>query len=113
MKAFHNLKIGVKLMGGFTGVALILVVGAVVGYWNMKAINDGVTGLYSERMVPVQFLTEADAAVHQMRGEAFRFVLVPEERGVTERAINADIATVKAQMDQYRATSSAQEDQAA
>ena len=53
MNAFYNLKTGVKLIGGFMLVAILLIVVAAIGYVSMKSINDGMATLYYGLMVPV------------------------------------------------------------
>ena len=53
MKALNNLKTSVKLIGSFLIVSLLSVLIAFLGYTNMKTINDSMTTLYADRLVPV------------------------------------------------------------
>ena len=53
MQAFHNLKTGVKLIGSFLLVTVVVVVVAVLGYINLKSINAGMTSMYFDRLVPI------------------------------------------------------------
>ncbi len=50
MTYFSTLKVGVKLVGSFLMVALIIAVVAAVGYVNMGTINAGVGALYAGRL---------------------------------------------------------------
>ncbi|MBI5713592.1 MAG: MCP four helix bundle domain-containing protein, partial [Chloroflexi bacterium] len=87
MNAFNNLKVGVKLLGGFMIVALMVVVGSVVGYVNMKSINNGMTTLYLDRLVPVEDMGQVDASLYRMRGDVYKFMLIPKQRDAAKQAI--------------------------
>ena len=41
MSALNHLKVGVKLIGSFLVVALVVVAVAVVGYSNMQSLSNG------------------------------------------------------------------------
>lgn len=76
MDAFNNLKVGAKLISGFMVVALVVVVVAVVGYFNMKSIDDGMTTMYVDRLVPIEDMGQADAALSEMRGDVYKYILI-------------------------------------
>ncbi len=104
MKWFYNLRTGTKLIGGFLVVAVILAVVAVVGYVNMKAINDGLTSMYKDSTLPIEELGAADSAAYQLRGDVYKFLLLPVERTETEQSMASDSAEVNKELDLYRAT---------
>jgi len=103
MHTFNNLKVGVKLIGGFLIVALIVVGVALVGYSNMQSINAGSASIYADYTLPLEQLGNADTALYTMRGDVYRYILLPNERAAAATAITADIATVNKQIDLYRA----------
>ncbi|MFN8458015.1 MAG: MCP four helix bundle domain-containing protein [Anaerolineae bacterium] len=110
MNIFNNLKIGVKLTAGFLFVALIIAGVAVVGYIKMKSINDGMTTLYFDRTLPIEYLGEADAGLYQIRGDVYKFILIPEQRNQAKEDITASIEKINQGMDKYRATNLVQEE---
>jgi len=71
----------------------------------MKTINDGMTAMYFDRAVPIEQLGTVEANIYQIRGDVYKFALIPESRDKTEQEITALKANVKKQMDAYRATS--------
>jgi len=67
IKKFYDLKIGVKLVLGFTLVALIAVVVGVVGLLNIVSINNADSQLYSGNTRGIQLAAEADITFQQIR----------------------------------------------
>ena len=104
MNAFNNLKTGVKLIGGFLLVAAIVVVVAVLGYTNMKSINDGMTTLYVDRTVPIGQLGAVDAQIYALRGDIYKYLLLPDERATIEQELQASIAEANKQYALYQAS---------
>ena len=105
MNALHNIKLGVKLIGGFVSVALIIVAVVVTGYVNLKSVNEGMTRMYSDNLLPIEHVSNAEVAILNLRGDALHFILVPEDRSLKEKDMAADIDTVNQEMNLYRATS--------
>lgn len=97
-----NIKIGTKLIGGFLAVALIIVVVAVFGYSNMRNINDGMTDMYVNRLLPIEQLGRADTALYTLRGDVYKYLLIPEERAIDEAAITKETEIVNTAMGEYR-----------
>ena len=110
MKWFNDLKVRVKLIGGFLVVAFLLVVVAYVGYANMKLINDGMRTMYLDRTVPIGDIGAAAAQLYRIRGEVYKFILIPQDRAASERAVNEAIAEVNQRVEKYRATFLVQEE---
>jgi len=104
MSVLNNVKIGVKLIGSFIAVALVIVVVAVVGYVNMKDINDGVTAMYVDNLLPIQYLGNAQSTILTLRGDALQFVLAPQDRNTKEKEMALDMENVNKAMDKYRVT---------
>jgi methyl-accepting chemotaxis protein len=105
MNWLNNIKIGTKLVGGFIIVTILLAVVAVMGYINMKNINDGMTAMYFDRLVPIQQLGQANADMYKIRGDVFKYAVLAKTEGV---AILNSIKAAKASTDEnikaYRAT---------
>ncbi|MHC1783251.1 MAG: MCP four helix bundle domain-containing protein [Anaerolineaceae bacterium] len=104
MKALNNLKTGVKLIGGFVFIALILVVVAVLGFSNMKTINDHLTELYFDRLVPVNDLGDIGEDIYAIRGDVYKLLLIPSEEEASIKKISDLMTTVDATVEKYRAT---------
>jgi methyl-accepting chemotaxis protein len=104
MKALDNIKIGTKLIGAFVFVALITVGVAYFGYSNLKMVNTDVVGMYNDRLIPIDQLWKANAALMQLRGDLFKFITVPADRDVSEQDIKKAVDTINEQVGLYRAT---------
>ncbi|MGE5627065.1 MAG: methyl-accepting chemotaxis protein [Solirubrobacterales bacterium] len=53
MNLINNLKTRTKLLSGFLIVALFVAIVGVYGILNMKNINDGMTSMYVDRLIPI------------------------------------------------------------
>jgi len=104
VNAFNNLKTSVKVIGGFVVVVLILAAVAAVGFVNMSSINDGMSSMYNDRLKPIEQLGAAESTLYQIRGDLFKFVLLPDQRAKIETSINDGITEVNKELDLYRAT---------
>ncbi|MFN8597031.1 MAG: methyl-accepting chemotaxis protein [Anaerolineae bacterium] len=103
MKVLNNLKIGPKLIGGFLFVAMIIVVGTVVAYFSMNALQEQTSHMYHNNLVPNDNLGNIDALMYKMRGDVYKFVLVPEEQAALEVQIAANIEAINQDIAAYRA----------
>ena len=110
MKAFNDLKTGVKLIGGFLVIAVLVVAVAVVGYANMKAIDEGMHSMYHDRTTPIEDLGKAQAELYKTRGDVYEYFVFPNERDEIAQNIKLDIQEVDRLMDKYRATHLTQEE---
>ncbi|KAF0109445.1 MAG: methyl-accepting chemotaxis protein [Chloroflexi bacterium] len=104
MKALNNLKTGVKLIGGFAVVALITLVVAFMGYTNIKKINDGMTTMYFDRLLPIENLGEVDAGLYQMRGDVYKLLLIPSEAAASEKKISDLVKNIDERIVKYKGT---------
>ncbi|CAG0946967.1 partial Methyl-accepting chemotaxis protein IV, partial [Anaerolineae bacterium] len=110
MNALNNLKTGVKLIGGFMIVAALLVVVSVISYTNLKSVNDGMTSLYNDRLMPIEQLGNVDKAQAMMREDVRDFILFPDLRNEHEQDIAAQIEVINKNMADYKATYLVQEE---
>jgi methyl-accepting chemotaxis protein len=104
MNALNNLKIGVKLVGSYLFIALIIVVVAVVSYFNMQTLDENMTDMYDNRLLPVVYLGNMETYLYAARGDVYRYLLLPDERTSTEQAILANIANINKEYELYRVT---------
>jgi methyl-accepting chemotaxis protein len=110
MKLLNNMRLGIKLIGSFLVVACIVLVVGVTGLFNMKSINDNMATMFSGRLVPIQDLGEVTAAVFQIRGNIYKWIILPEERSTSEQVITTAIEEVNKNLEAYRVTSAKGED---
>lgn len=84
----NDVKVGIKLVGGFALAVILLIVVAASGYFNMKNINEILTVMYTDRLVPVQAMGNLNTQLYQLRGELYKYVALPTEREKGEKVIN-------------------------
>ena len=113
MNILNNLKIGVKLIGSFLLVSLIIVTVALVGYINMRTINDNVANLYTHRTLPIEQLGSEATALYTLRGDLYESLAVPAKRDDAFAAIQADMAALEKQHALYAASPMQQADEQA
>ena len=89
MKALNNLKTSVKLIGSFLIVSLLSVLIAFLGYTNMKTINDGMTTMYLDNLVPVSDMGAIDADMNQIRGDVYKGLYLATEMDKSKTSIAA------------------------
>ncbi|MFA5347137.1 MAG: methyl-accepting chemotaxis protein [Methanoregula sp.] len=112
MKFVDDMKIGKKLIGGFLIVLLILATVAVIGYMNMSSLADRSSKMYNGNVIAITQLSTVDTSLQHMRAEIYRYVYVPESR-VADLLVEQDMeATIKKELDAYRAGSLTAEDKA-
>jgi methyl-accepting chemotaxis protein len=104
MKLINNIKTEVKLIGSFLVVAALLILVVVVGYFSMKSSNDGMTTLYFDRTLPVEELGNAFSGTLSMRGDVFKYVLIPEQHANTITMMESSLKLVNDNIAAYRKT---------
>jgi len=102
MNALNNIRIGTKLIGSFLFLALTLVGVALIGYFNMQTISSNLDTIYIDNLLPIQQLGQADAALSDIRGDDFEFIVDEQRRDQTEADIHAQIAKFEKQLDLYQ-----------
>jgi methyl-accepting chemotaxis protein len=102
VKILDNTQIGTKLIGSFLILAIMLGGVALFGLLNMQTINNGVTTIYDDRLIPITQLEDANNQLFKLRGDLYRYLVIPEDRKNSRTAITADIANISARMDEFR-----------
>ena len=110
MKTFKNLKVGVKLVAGFLIVSLIIVLVAAVGFFNMRTINEGMTTMYFDRTLPIEYLGEAEAHLYKVRGDLYRYITSSADREATKSVILDSVDLVDEQMGYFQTLSMAEDE---
>jgi methyl-accepting chemotaxis protein len=92
MKWFNNLKIGTKLMAGFTLVAAIAGFVGWEGLTNLEKINAASASMYADCLEPLRDLSYANAALLNARTEVRNLMMTkqPEERKRLAAVIRAE-----------------------
>jgi methyl-accepting chemotaxis protein len=104
MNVFKNARIGTKMTAGFLVVAGLFVVVAVTGFVGMKNINDALTLTYTDGLVPIRDVATMKTQFYDLRGEMFKFILLPDERAASEQMISGLIDSVNAYRGDYANT---------
>lgn len=80
MKVVDNLKTAVKLIVAFTIITLVTAGVAILGITYLQSLNAALDRMYSDQTVPIEQLGIASSGVFQVRGDVFKYILIPEER---------------------------------
>lgn len=98
-----NVNLRIKVLGGYLASALIIVFGTVAGYASIQVANSNLMKLYSDNMLPTQYLGNANAGLWQAQTLTYKYITVPEERDTTGQSIRDTLTQVNQQMALYRA----------
>ncbi|MCE1251922.1 MAG: methyl-accepting chemotaxis protein [Anaerolineae bacterium] len=98
-----RIKLKVKFITGFFGVAAIIAIVAGVGYINMQIIKEGSETIYIRSLPPIRQLGAVEAAVYKLRGDVIKAALIPALRDTVEADAQASIDTVDQNIVNYRA----------
>jgi methyl-accepting chemotaxis protein len=112
MNPFRDTKTGVRLISSFLVMAVLIFVVAIIGYINMKNINDGMTNLYKDRTVPLMQLGAINHEVVSLHSDLFRTLSLPDEAFLANQAIDKNIKTINTQLNAYLSTQMAPEEEA-
>ncbi|MFZ6031122.1 MAG: MCP four helix bundle domain-containing protein [Chloroflexota bacterium] len=113
MSALNNLNVGLKLIGGFLLVAAIIVVVAVISWYGMNSINTNVQNMYTDRLVPARQLGQISSDIYRIRGNVYKYMLLPEERSAVRTENDALIKSIESTLRAYEATEMTAEEDAA
>jgi len=94
MNFINDTKVGTKLIFGYLFIAVMIAAVAVIGFLNMRSLNNSLGEMYNDRLIPLQATGELDTRIFQLRGNLYKFVAIPEERNSTEADIKADVASI-------------------
>ena len=109
---FKNVRLKSKLIGGYLVVASIVAIVALVGYFGMRSMNGSVNSLHGE-IKPMQLLSDADTRLYTIRGDVYKYILIPQLRDETEQTFHENIAELDKQLALYQPTMTTREEKAA
>ncbi|HQB99394.1 MAG TPA: MCP four helix bundle domain-containing protein [Methanospirillum sp.] len=102
MKFLDDLKISTKLIGGFLIIAAIVGIVAIIGYVNMGTINDGISVMYNNHLVPLNEVGDAESSLYLIRGDLYKYVSIPKHRDQIRKEIDAEFTNVEAKLNDFR-----------
>ena len=83
MKILNNLKLRIKLIGGFCFIVLLLVFVSVYSMLNIQTINHGMDTMYTDNLVPITQLDSVNRTFLDLRGDCYRYLLLESQRTET------------------------------
>jgi methyl-accepting chemotaxis protein len=96
MKWIDDLKMSIKLLGAFGTILILILIIAGVGYVSMNSINDGMTAMYTDRLVPIEQLGNIESDMFAIRGSVYKALLIQSETVKSE----AEIAKLEKNIDE-------------
>jgi methyl-accepting chemotaxis protein len=99
-----KLSITTKLIAGFSVVVVLLVAVSVVGYLNMRTMNNQMTAMYQDSTLPIRNLGKVDAAIYRVRGDVYKYILIPSQREATEKDLDIAKSVLSTALTEYRAS---------
>lgn len=102
MDILDNTPIGKKLIGSFLILAIMLGAVSLFGLLNMQSIDSGISTIYDDRLKPITLLEDANNQLFKLRGDLYRYLVIPEDRKNSRVAITDDMANINARMDEFR-----------
>ena len=110
MNVLNNSKIGTKLIGSFLIVAAILVGVAAYGIVSMNSMQTRQDELNLDSSLPIQELATVDENLFMIRGDVYKWMVVPELRASLEESMVTETAEANKQIGLYRKSSLPQEE---
>lgn len=89
-------------MGSFLVLIAILIIIALAGLLNMMTINDGMTAMYYDRLIPLSQIASVSDEVLAMRGDTIKYALIPEERANIKNALETNQKEAEALISEYK-----------
>lgn len=104
MRWIDNLKTGNKLLIGFGLLVLLLIGTAVAGLFGLQQVAAKSENMYHNQTLPIDWVGKANAALYKLRGDIYKYLLIPEERSATLQAIEEDKQIIEENIEKYRPT---------
>ncbi len=110
MNWFNNMKTGVKLIGGFLIVAIMVVGVAAIGYVSVQNLSSIIVGNYNNNVLPIEYVATASVDLYRIRGDVYKMVLFPDQLNAIETEINTLKTEIDGQITLYKQTSLTQDE---
>ncbi len=109
----NNMKVGTRLIVGFTAIVLILIGIAALGYINTRNMNNNTNNMYENRLLGIEYLGKVETNVYMVRSNIFKYLLLPAERQLVKADIAKSMEDVDTNLNLYRSTKLAEDEAAA
>ena len=112
MNWFYNLKISYKLISSFILVSIITLVVGFIGYNGIKEIAANQDSLYTDRLLPIEDLGNANSALLVSRGDVVAMLGTKDlsKRGKYAKSIKEQTSIVDELIEKYSKTYLVQEE---
>src|SRR5450830_753489 len=104
LKFLKDAKLGIKVYGTMIVVMVILLVGQIVGYIDLKSGNNDLANLYDNHYLAAGRLSDVNTKLNQIRGDLYKLEVVPGEAAATQTSIQTEIAAINQDTASYRTT---------
>ncbi|PWR74292.1 HAMP domain-containing methyl-accepting chemotaxis protein [Methanospirillum lacunae] len=97
-----NIALKPKLLGGFCVMILIAVIISVIGFFSMGIMAEKADKMYSERLVALDGLMNADTSFLNIRVNIYKTVFANDERIEKFAEVDAEVANIKDKIAAYQ-----------
>ena len=98
----NRFNLGTKLMASFVLVAIIVIIVAGVGYFNMQMIQAGALVLYRDRLSPIKQLGSIQTGIYELRSDVLIAALVPSQRQTVADVIKTPLNEIDNSLTNFR-----------
>jgi methyl-accepting chemotaxis protein len=103
MKFINNLKIRTKILGSFLIVVIASAVVTYLGASGLGMVAGYIESLYSDRLVPIEQLSQAQSLMYTIRGDYYKIAAVKSEQAKYLGEMNDNLGSIDAVMNSYKA----------
>jgi methyl-accepting chemotaxis protein len=104
MKFINNLKMQVKLTLNVIILCLVIIGVIVMGFVGLTSTKADLTSIYTENVIPLQYLNQAESQALTLRGDIIKYYAMPMKRDELSQSMDSDIAAVNSAIQSYRST---------
>ncbi len=105
-----NFALKPKLLGGFCIMIVIAVVISLIGFSSMGTMTEKADKMYSERVMALEGLMNADASFLNIRVNIYKTVFAKDEREDKFIEVDQEIANIKAKLAAYQKNATSEEE---
>jgi methyl-accepting chemotaxis protein len=106
---FNNQKTQTKLTISFVTLVVLLIITAAFGFYNCQSINANIAAMYHDQLLPVHDIGIIQENLYRMRGDVYKYLLLPNEQAATLESISGDIQAIQDAETAYRDSSLTEE----
>jgi len=106
-----NIALKPKLLGGFGIMIVIAVIISIIGFSSMGTMTEKADRMYSERLLALEGLMNADASFLNIRVDIYKTVFAKNEREEKFAEVDQEIANIKTKVAAYQKNATSEEEQ--